>query len=143
MTDQTVGGQGSAGSNLLTWIALALGAVALVAALYAMFAGPGVQVPAPAAETRQMALSSDLLNESNRYHPSALVAYAGDTLAFNVTNRGEIPHGFRIETLGIEVIIEPGESTEQMATNVAAGVYRYYCHLHPGHIGGQLIVFGR
>jgi plastocyanin len=141
MSASRTGSSGAAG--MLPLVALVVAIVALVVAAYAVMQPGAAQLPAPAAQEREVVLSSDLLGESNRYHPATVAAFAGDTITFQVTNRGDIPHGFRIEELGIEETVEPGQTAEVAAGVVEAGVYRYYCHLHPAHIGGQLVVYGR
>jgi plastocyanin len=98
-------------------------------------------VPAPT--TREFLLSADVVNASNRWYPSNLIAYAGDTIVFNATNRGTITHGFTVDGLGIQAVLDPGENQRFTAQSVGAGLYRYYCHLHGAHIGGQLLVLAR
>jgi plastocyanin len=143
MTDSTTSGAGRTGGLTIVGLIVALGA--LVVGLLALMRSPdtALQVPAADPTQRTFALSSDLVNGSNRYHPPTLVAFAGDDITFNVTNRGEGEHGFTVDGLGIADVIDGGDSRDYTATNVAAGVYPYCCQLHPGHIRGQLIVFDR
>jgi plastocyanin len=144
MSDHPRAREATGSGTILGLVAVVIAVVALVLAGIALFQpGAAGQVPAPEAGTREFALSSDLVAESNRYHPATIVAFQGDDLVLHVTNRGEIPHGFVIEALGIEEILEPGDALDLNVSSVDGGVYRYYCHLHPGHIGGQLIVFDR
>jgi plastocyanin len=145
MSEQPGTRSGAAGSGMiLGLVAVAIAILALVLAGIALFQpGAAGQVPSPATETREFALSSDLVAESNRYHPATIVAFQGDDLVLHVTNRGEIDHGFKIDALDIEEILAPGDARDFTVSGVDAGVYRFYCHLHPGHIGGQLIVFDR
>jgi plastocyanin len=134
--------QGGDGLRMVTPI-IALAALAI--ALFSLIQGSGsVQVPADTDPmTREFALSSDLVNGSNRYHPDTLVAFTGDDIAFNVTNRGEGEHGFTVTGTDISDVIPEGESREYTASDLEPGVYEYFCQLHAGHIRGQLIVLGR
>ena len=127
------------------YVGIGIAVVALIVSVVAIAwpAPTALQVPAPAPTTRTFRIVSDLLNLSNRWYPSSLTAFTGDTLVFNVTNKGAIPHGFTVEGLGIQDVLNPGQSKEFTSANVAAGLYRYYCQLHAGHIGGQLLVLGR
>jgi plastocyanin len=125
-------------------LGLLIAVVALAVALFAVMQGGASQVPAaegPSQETFR--LSSDLLEGSNRYHPATLIAFEGDDITFEVTNRGADVHGFTVQGLGIEATVQAGETQQFSAPSVAAGVYNYFCHLHPGHIGGQLVVLSR
>jgi plastocyanin len=136
----------NSGGSGLTMVTLGVAVAALVIGLFAIMRSDdaGLQVPTDHDPMlRTFALSSDLVNGSNRYHPATLVAFAGDDIQFNVTNRGEGEHGFTVDGLGIADVIDEGETREYMASSVAPGVYPYYCQLHAGHIRGQLIVLDR
>lgn len=124
-------------------LGLLVAVVALAVALFALFQGGGAQVPAGETTQQSFRLSSDLIEGSNRYHPATLVAFDGDAITFEVTNRGADTHGFSVPDLGIEATVDVGETEQFTAENVSAGVYDYFCHLHPGHLGGQLIVLSR
>lgn len=65
-------------------------------------------------------------------------------LTFKVINKLDADHGFAIDALKVKQVVKPGE---EVTISVAMGdldqsraVYQYYCHLHPGHIGGTLVV---
>jgi plastocyanin len=133
-------------TNRTLWLVVVVIVVAtIVIGVLGLTRGAGdLQVPAVQEPMeRTFALSSDLVNGSNRYHPATLVAFAGDDIIFAVTNRGESEHGFTVSGLDISDVIAEGDAGQYTATDVPAGVYAYFCHLHPGHIGGQLIVFDR
>lgn len=126
----------------LTYAGVAIAVVALILSVVAI-ALPAPKPTAPAPTTRRFVLSADFLNASSRWYPSSFVAYAGDTITFNVTNRAPAQHGFTVDGLNIVDLVNPGQSKEYTAPNVAAGLYRYFCQLHAGHIGGQLLVLSR
>ena len=64
-----------------------------------------------------------------------------------VANHTKNEHGFSIDKFNIKEVVKPGESktikisvTDLDATGTDQSAFRYYCQLHPGHIGGQLFV---
>lgn len=132
-----------AGAGGLVKIGVALAVLALILSIVALALPPGgPALPAPSSP--HFILSSDLLNGSNRWYPSSLIAFQGDSITFNTTNRGIVRHGFTVEGLSIADTIEPGETKLFTASSVSAGLYRYYCQLHdPRHLGGQLWVQSR
>jgi hypothetical protein len=42
--------------------------------------------------------------------------------------------------LGIKQTLPAGATGEVRLSPAASGLLRYYCPLHPGHIGGQILV---
>jgi plastocyanin len=134
------------GAKGIPLLGLGTAVIALVLAVIALvLPGPAfLQVPAAeGATTREFLMSSDAVEGSNRFHPATLHAFDGDAVVLRVTNRTGIVHGFTVAGLGIQDTLEPGESKEYRIEAAPAGLYRYYCHLHPGHIGGQLVVLSR
>jgi hypothetical protein len=65
-------------------------------------------------------------------------------LTFKVTNKLDADHGFAIDALKVKQVVKPGEevtiSVPMGDLDQARAVYQYYCHLHPGHIGGTLVI---
>jgi galactokinase len=65
-------------------------------------------------------------------------------LTFKVTNKLDADHGFAIDALKVKQVVKPGEevtiSVPMGDLDQALAVYKFYCHLHPGHIGGTLVV---
>jgi len=61
-------------------------------------------------------------------------------LVLKLLNKSDVEHGFAADALKIRQIVKPGEevtlSVPLDELDAAVTVYRYYCHLHPGHIGG-------
>lgn len=92
---------------------------------------------------RDIAVTSDLVSGSNRFSPSVIVAYQGDTLKLKVTNLGDKEHGFSIDEYKIAEIVDKGKTNAVEITANAPGVFRVYCQLHAPHMGGQLLVLPR
>jgi hypothetical protein len=65
-------------------------------------------------------------------------------LMFKVINKLDADHGFAIDALKVKQVVKPGEevtiSIPMGDLDQSRAVYQYYCHLHPGHVGGTLVV---
>lgn len=73
--------------------------------------------------------------------PATFIAYKGEKVRIKLTNKTPSgKHGFAISEFGVK--LEVAEDAPQTAEFTAseAGLFRIYCHLHPAHIGGQLLV---
>lgn len=74
--------------------------------------------------------------------PSTIVVNKGDDVEIHAVSKVPAPaniHGLAIDEFKItEAIDEKGKTIKFKATKV--GVYPIRCHLHPAHIGGQLVV---
>jgi nitrosocyanin len=78
-----------------------------------------------------------------RWEPGTFIVYEGETVRISITNKipGEVKvHGFEIAAFGVkeEIAYNQTKTVEFKATK--AGLYNVSCHLHPAHIGGQLLV---
>jgi len=68
-------------------------------------------------------------------------------ITFKLLNKLDGEHGFAVDTLKIKQIVKPGEEitvtvpVEDLEPSLT--VYRYYCHLHPGHLGGTAVLAGK
>ena len=49
-------------------------------------------------------------------------------------------HGFAIPAYNIQEVVNRGEPKTVEFTADKAGVFPIICHLHPAHVGGQLVV---
>ena len=65
-------------------------------------------------------------------------------LEFKLTNKLDADHGFAIDAMKVKQVVKPGEevtvSVPMGDLDQALTVYKFYCHLHPGHVGGTLVV---
>ena len=68
-------------------------------------------------------------------------------ITFRLLNKLDGEHGFAIDALKIKQIVKAGEevtlSVPWEDLEQSLSVYRYYCHLHPGHWGGTGVIAGR
>jgi nitrosocyanin len=49
-------------------------------------------------------------------------------------------HGFAIHDFGVAVVVEKGTPAQASFIADREGVFPIICHLHPAHVGGQVIV---
>jgi nitrosocyanin len=75
--------------------------------------------------------------------PSTLIARKGERVKIKLVN--DVPgdvnqHGFTIAEFGIEAVVTRGEPQTVEFTASKTGLFPISCHLHPAHIGGQLLV---
>ncbi len=94
------------------------------------------------AATQHFRLAAVEVNGVKFWLPSTLVVKKGDTVKIDAISKVPGPgsvHGLDIAEFKIqEVIDEKGKSVEFKADKV--GIFQIGCHLHPPHIGGQLVV---
>lgn len=81
-----------------------------------------------------------------RWEPGTFIVYEGDHVKFKLYNRvdprPEIVHGFSIAAFNVKVVVAGGNKEPVIAEFTAdkVGLYDINCHLHPAHVGGQLLV---
>ena len=77
----------------------------------------------------------------NFFVPSTIVLTAGEGRKLSLFNTTDIPHGFAIPGLGVEVIVPPGVETEvPLPPLEARHIYAINCHVHPAHRSATLVV---
>ena len=74
--------------------------------------------------------------------PGTLIAKAGETVKIKLTNNTPSgKHGFAIDAFNVKTeVANDGQPAMVEFKADKAGLYTIYCQLHPGHIGGQLLV---
>ena len=80
---------------------------------------------------------------NNVWAPGTYVVYKGEKVRFKLFNRVKADpnvHGFAIDEFNVKVDVyrDKPETVEFVAEK--AGLFRIWCHLHPAHLGGQLLV---
>ncbi len=84
---------------------------------------------------------STVVGGKNVFIPSTVVLREGGGRSLTIYNTTEKPHGFRIQTLGIERVLQPGQETVIALPPLEGGViHEMQCHLHPPHRTGALVV---
>ena len=112
----------------------------LVVLLLGLMLGAG---DAAAAEPKHFTLINVALDGSKIWLPSSLMVHQGEDVELTLINKLEDPHGFKIEEFGIEEVVQPQAQTTVRFTASQPGTHSYICHLHPPHIGGQMLVLSK
>ena len=98
---------------------------------------------AAAAEPKKFTLINVVLDGTKIWLPSSLMVHQGDEVELTLINKLDEPHGFKIEDVGIEEVVQPKAQTTVKFTASQPGVHSYICHIHPPHIGGQILVLSK
>jgi len=98
---------------------------------------------AAAAELKKFTLINVVLDGTKIWLPSSLMVYQGEEVELTLINKLEDPHGFKIADVGIEEVVQPKAQTTVKFTAAQPGAHSYICHLHPPHIGGQMLVLSK
>ena len=117
-----------------------------VAIFIGIVGGTWVVVQAGAPVVVEFNLANIEYEGSKMFVPSVVVVNKGDTVKLKILNKiaSEPPvHGFAIDEYNIKVEILKGETKEVQFTADKEGVIKFYCHLHPAHIAGQVLVLGK
>jgi plastocyanin len=64
------------------------------------------------------------------FSPSTLEGSAGQDLAITIKNEGTTQHTFTIDSLNIDVAIDPGQSQQVDVTFPQTGTVQFYCRFH-------------
>ena len=75
--------------------------------------------------------------------PGTLIVKKGDKVKINLVNAIKSEpntHGYAIDAYGIKEVVARGEPKTVTFTADKSGIFTIYCHQHPKHIGGQLLV---
>ena len=109
----------------------------LVVLLLVLMLGAG---DAAAAERKKFTLMNVVLDGTKIWLPSSLMVHQGDDVELTLINKLDEPHGFKIAEVGIEEVVQPKAQTTVTFTASQPGAHSYICHIHPPHIGGQILV---
>jgi nitrosocyanin len=74
--------------------------------------------------------------------PSTLTVRKGDTVKIKAISKlggANNIHGFAIDEFKVQELVEGKEKEIEFVAS-KAGIFPIRCHLHPPHVGGQLIV---
>lgn len=96
-----------------------------------------------AAEPKKFTLINVLLEGTKIWLPSSVIVQQGDEVELTLINKLEEPHGFKIEAFGIEEVVQPKAQMTVKFTASKAGAQNFICHIHPPHVGGQILVLSK
>jgi nitrosocyanin len=118
-----------------------LGLVVLVAI------GSGILVgfsgPAHAQSTTEVTLVNIEFEGTKVWVPGPVVVKRGDTVKIKAINnvKSDPPvHGLTIEAYNIQEVVNVGTPATIEFKADKAGIFPIICHLHPPHVGTQLVV---
>ena len=105
--------------------------------------GLGLIGLAGAASERELQAVNINYEGNNVWTPGTYVVNKGEKVRFKLYNRVKADpnvHGFAIEEFNVKVDVyrDKPETVEFVADK--AGLFRIWCHLHPAHLPGQLLV---
>ena len=112
----------------------------LVVLLLVLMLGAG---DAAAAEPKKFTLINVVLDGTKIWLPSSLMVHQGDEVELTLINKLDDPHGFKIADVGIEEVVQPKAQATVKFTASQPGAHSYICHIHPPHIGGQILVLSK
>lgn len=72
-----------------------------------------------------------LIGTEFAFDPSSITVDAGQEITLVLTNEGVLEHDLVIDGITLDMLVQPGETTEEKVT-FAAGTYVFYCTI-PGH----------
>ncbi|MFI5360390.1 MAG: cupredoxin domain-containing protein [Elusimicrobiota bacterium] len=75
--------------------------------------------------------------------PSTFIVKKGDKVKIMLVNQASAVHAFAIEGYDVNVQVNNAEKDNTKVVEFTAdkaGIFRIYCSMHPGHVGGQLLV---
>jgi len=112
----------------------------LVVLLLVLMLGAG---DAAAAEPKKFTLITVVLDGTKIWLPSSLIVHQGEDVELTLINKLDEPHGFKIADVGIEEVVQPKAQTTVTFTASQPGAHSYICHIHPPHLGGQMLVLSK
>jgi plastocyanin len=108
---------------------------------------PAEEAAKPAMESKagskEFTLVSEMVGKTKFWLPSTINVEQGDHVKLNLRN--EVPgnpnqHGFQLSAFNITELVTRGEPKTVEFTADKVGIFPYVCHVHPPHVGGQVVV---
>lgn len=94
-----------------------------------------------AAETRSITLVNHENEGVKQWLPGTIIAKKGDVVEITLINN--VPsgvHGFFIPDFNVRKEVKKGAKEVVKFTADKEGLFQMKCHMHPAHVGGQLLV---
>ena len=78
---------------------------------------------------------------TKQWLPGTIVAYVGEKITITLINNAPSGiHGFAIPDFDQKDEVKKGEKKTLSFVASKAGIFPIKCHLHPAHVGGQLVI---
>ena len=104
---------------------------------------PPASAPAAAA-VRELTAVNVEFRGTKVWIPSVFIVKKGEKVKLTLINNAPSGmHGFAIDEFNIKVTVNSDEKDNKKViefTPTQTGLIRTYCHMHPAHIGGQILV---
>jgi nitrosocyanin len=96
------------------------------------------------AEERSFNVTAVEINKTRFWFPSTLVVKKGDHVKIKAVSKvpGDAAsqvHGYAIDDFKVQEVVD-AKGKEISFTADKSGVFTIRCHMHPAHVGGQLVV---
>ncbi len=104
---------------------------------------PAAKKPAaPAAEqVDKITVTNKLVDGKKTWLPADIKLKAGEKVELSLVNTLAEPHGFNAPGMAQDVVVNANETkVVSFTAPKEAGTVKYTCHLHPAHVGGNIIV---
>ena len=95
------------------------------------------------AEVRKITLVNYEIEGTKQWIPGNIAGYEEEELEITLINKAKAPHGFMIPSHDVTEVVKKGEKKTIRVKLKKEGIYPMKCHLHPAHIGGQLIILDK
>jgi heme/copper-type cytochrome/quinol oxidase subunit 2 len=117
--------------------------VRVFVALVLTLAACGAATSTAAAEERNFTIVNIEYEGTKVWVPGTLIVKKGDHVKIKLINNvasDPNQHGFAIEAFKVAAVVNRSEPATVEFDADKAGIFPILCHLHPAHIGGQLLV---
>jgi len=101
---------------------------------------------AVAQSAREVTLVNIEFEGTKVWVPGPVVVYKGDSVTIKAINNiksDPAVHGIAIEAYGIQALVNMGKPETIEFKADKAGIFPITCHLHPPHVGTELVVLDR
>ncbi len=98
---------------------------------------------APAGPVREFTSVNIEVKGNKIWTPSTFIVKKGDHVKIKLINTASAIHAFAIEGYDVNVQVNFADKDNKKVVEFTAdkaGIFRIYCSMHPGHVGGQLLV---
>ena len=94
-------------------------------------------------DVRKITLVNYEIDGTKQWIPGNIAGYEEEELEITLINKAKGPHGFMIPSHDVTEVVKKGEKKTIKVKLKKEGIYPMKCHLHPAHIGGQLIILDK
>ncbi len=115
----------------------------LVSLLAALGAAAVRAAEAPAAPVREFKSINVEVKGNKIWTPATFIVKKGDHVKIKLVNLASAIHAFAIDGYDVNVQVNFADKDNTKTVEFDAtkpGIFRIYCSMHPGHVGGQLLV---